>query len=658
MTDRDATGVRAGTARSAGTVLAGRYRLRAVLSRRLGSVLWRSTDEVLGREVSVLVVDAGDPRAQPVLAAARRAATASDQHFLRVYDAAVDPGAGEPVVFVVQEWVSGRSLTNLLAGGPIDPQRAALLTRELAEAVAAVHDAGLTHRVLTPDRVLVSANGAVRVVGLEVAAALAGVPATGTPADREADVRALGAVLYAGLTGRWPLAAADAGPADSVYRIRGEPRRDALLPPAPHRHGRVLGPRQVRPGIPRNLDLLALRALGRTPAGRPVTSARELAGLLGELTAPAVDANAPLPKLRHLAATALVPPARPGDGLVPPAGPGLPAGEEHVRPRASGATSSGATSAGARAAADGPAAGDPARASRTTGTGPSGAGPSGAGPSGAGPSGAGPSGAGPSGAGLSAVGLAGPDDSGTDLFGADLSGADLSGADLSGMTGPTLAGPGAGAPAGPRVRGVRIAAGAVLTVVAVGAALFAWQVAAQFGPDGPTDPIRDARPGTDGPAAAAVPAPAPGELRVQSLTDFDPEGTDRRENPTSTRLATDADAATAWRTSRYSSARLGGLKDGVGLLVDLGTVRSVGAVDLGLVGTGTNVELRSAGLVSDPPRELSGFGLVAEVDGAGADARLRPAAPVATRYLLVWLTELPRDGDWFRGGVRALAVRE
>jgi len=578
-----------------GALLSGRYRLQALLPGQFGAVLWRSTDEVLGREVSVLAVGAVDVRAQALLAAARRAATAVDQHFLRVYDADEDePSPGHRVVYVVQEWVSGRSLTNLLAGGPVDPQRAALLTRELAEAVAAVHDAGLTHRLLTPDRVLVSATGAVRIVGLEVAAALAGVPAAGPSADRATDVRALGALLYAGLTGRWPLADEARWPADSVYRIR-EPRRTSVLPPAPRRHGRVLGPRQVRPGIPRSLDLLALRALGRAGATSTISSARELAGLLGEVTAPAVDANTPLPQLRELAATALLPAGTPSAAL------GLTVRD---MPRVDDRGAGGAPGAGGSGAV------------RSYGSG-------------------------------------------------GVQPADVTvRPDLSGMSGPAIATAGTGLPerAGaeraelPRTRGVRVAAVAVLALVGLGAGLLAWQSAGQFGVRGPAGLVRDARPpASDGPGRQ--PAAAVARLAVASVRDFDPEGSDRREDPGTVGLATDSDPATAWRTGRYASARLGGLKSGVGLLVDLGKVQSVAEVDVGLVGDGTDLELRSAGLAAAPPVRLSDLQVVAAATGAGAGVRLRPPSPVVTRYLLVWLTGLPRDGSWYRGGVRTLAVR-
>lgn len=557
-----------------GLVLATRYRLTDRCAPVLGAQMWRAVDEVLDRAVGVLVVPGADPRAPALLAAARRAATVADQHFLRVYDAGTcltDPAS--PLVYVVQEWVTARSLAGLLADGPLEPERSALVARELAEAVATAHHQGLTHRSVTPDRVLVSANGAVRVVGLEVAAALAGLPPGATQEGRRVDVRAVGAVLYAGLTGRWPL----------DLRLPGttEPAQPAVDTPggqlraAPRRHGRVFGPRQIRPGIPRSHDVLALRALGQDAgvAGGPVTSARELAGLLGQVTDPAVDANTPLPQLRDLAATPYP---------TPPAGATAVAGRRE-RQRSGTRTRL-----------------------RRAGT----------------------------------------------------------GADRPPLARDLLTSPGGstGVVARPaRTTGATATAVAVLALVGIGLGLLVWQVSAELGARGTGGVLPDAR--VPVPAAAPV-AAAPGALpavgaavTVTAVRDFDPEGADGRENSAAAGLAVDGDPGTAWRTSRYSTARLGGLKQGVGLLVDLGSVRQVDRVDVGLLGTGTSVELRTAGIATDPPGGLDGFGVVATADRAGADVSLRPASPLLARYLVVWLTGLPRDGTGFRGGIRTLDVR-
>jgi hypothetical protein len=134
---------------------------------------------------------------------------------------------------VVSAWIDGTPLTTLLADGPLDPDQASSLMGQLADGVAAAHQAGTSVGVLRPDHVLLTPSGTV---------ALVRVPRPGpTPLD---DIRGTGALLYAVLTARWPLDTGGVG-----------------LPPAPTTGGRLCTPRQLRAGIPSDLSMLAMRAL-------------------------------------------------------------------------------------------------------------------------------------------------------------------------------------------------------------------------------------------------------------------------------------------------------------------------------------------------------------------------------------------------------------
>ncbi len=93
-----------------GTVLTGRFALEDLLEDSAGAGFWRATDRVLARSVAVHLMPESDPRAQPLLSAARRSALVSDPHLLRVLDADSSDG----VVFVVHEWGSGVSLDRML----------------------------------------------------------------------------------------------------------------------------------------------------------------------------------------------------------------------------------------------------------------------------------------------------------------------------------------------------------------------------------------------------------------------------------------------------------------------------------------------------------------------------------------------------------------
>src|SRR6195952_499321 len=127
----------------------------------------------------------------------------------------------------------------MLQQGTLPPSRAAWLTREVADAIAAGHAAGVAHGRLTPEAVLVTHAGAVKLIGYVVDASLEPVaapdPTYGDLDAREADVINLAGILYAALTGRWPGVARSA------------------VPPAPREGRRPMRPRPVRAGVPRTL---------------------------------------------------------------------------------------------------------------------------------------------------------------------------------------------------------------------------------------------------------------------------------------------------------------------------------------------------------------------------------------------------------------------
>ncbi|WP_413966289.1 protein kinase family protein [Actinacidiphila polyblastidii] len=148
---------------------------------------------------------------------------------------------------------------------------------------------------------------------------------------------------------------------------------------------------------------------------------------------------------------------------------------------------------------------------------------------------------------------------------------------------------------------------------------------------------------------------APQRFRIAGVKDFDPLG-DSSENPTMVDRVDDQDMTTYWQTSWYTTADFGGLKDGVGVILDLGSVKKVSAVKVSLLGTGTSVDLMAAADgTSGEPTALDSFHKVA--NGSGTSVTLKPGSKVSTRYLLVWLTHLPPDSDGhFRGRIAEINV--
>ncbi|MFI8517447.1 serine/threonine protein kinase [Streptomyces sp. NPDC085481] len=241
-----------------GHKLARRYRLEECVTRLDGFSSWRAVDEKLRRAVGVHILPADHPRGRSVLAAARSAALLGDPRFVQVLDAVEE----NDLVYVVHEWLpDSTELTALLAAGPMEPHDAYQLVSQVSQAMAAAHREGLSHLRLTPSAVLRSSTGQYRIRGLAVNAALRGISAE---RPQRTDTEAIGALLYAALTQRWPY--------DSdAYGLSGLPKGVGLLPPD-----------QVRAGVHRGLSEIAMRALandGATASRQepPCTTPDELA---------------------------------------------------------------------------------------------------------------------------------------------------------------------------------------------------------------------------------------------------------------------------------------------------------------------------------------------------------------------------------------------
>lgn len=153
------------------------------------------------------------------------------------------------------------------------------------------------------------------------------------------------------------------------------------------------------------------------------------------------------------------------------------------------------------------------------------------------------------------------------------------------------------------------------------------------------------------PSPGASPAALAVDLTRATVRDFDPPPGDGQESPDKVGNAVDGDPSTAWVTSRYTTSLFGGLKQGVGLLVDLGTARALSKVEITLTAPGAGLELRVA---DTPGGTADAFRVVARTTDAGRLTTLVPAAGERGRYWLVWLTALPRDGVGYREGIAEL----
>jgi hypothetical protein len=461
-----------------GTLLLGRFSLEDLVELDDGIAVWRARDVTLRRSVAIRSVDQNDPRASLLTESARTAAPVVDPRILRVLDTATDHG----VTFAVHEWVAGVSLEDLLQNGPLEPQHAATLMRDVADAIDSAHQVGAVHGALTPGKLLLTDTGEMRVIGFGIDAALHPHPAAEVDGMGE-DVRRLGVLLFAALTGRSPHAAES--------------------------------PRQVRAGVPRPLDELCVQLLG----GRSFSAGQmrdRLDGYLGQQS----QGNLLSEMMRDVGPT------------IPRRRAPLPAPEQQRQQ---------------------------------------------------------------------------PQEQ----------------------------------PHWLRLAGLIAIGGLLLVAIAV---------AVRFN-------LPDA---FDQPGDTTSPSAAPSTWPISSISDFDPVsgGGNGEENPVAVGLATDGDPDTSWTTVTYfGDPRLGLLKDGVGLLVDLGEERTFSEVVVTLGSGATDVSLLIAPGVSPAPTSVEGFTLAASSAAATESVRLRPDGSVTTRYLVIWLTRLPPVAGGYRGAVAEIEVR-
>ncbi|HVE64575.1 MAG TPA: serine/threonine-protein kinase [Mycobacteriales bacterium] len=265
------------TEASVDLVLAGRYRLLRPITRHRVSTLWRGVDEVLARPVAVRTLERPETvegGKDAYLAAAVLAGRLAHPRIASIYDAAEESG----LPYVVSEWVDGGSLAALLAQGPLEAPHATTVAAQVAEAMTYAHRRGVAHLDLDTLNVLLCADGSTKVTDFQLGALLRAAadrtppPSRGEdgvldPAAEARDVRSLGALLYACLTAR------------SAYGGEGD------LPAAPTRDGALLSPRQVRAGVPRELDAIVAGILlpGRSRSSIPISSATDLVAALARL---------------------------------------------------------------------------------------------------------------------------------------------------------------------------------------------------------------------------------------------------------------------------------------------------------------------------------------------------------------------------------------
>ena len=280
-----------------GRFVDGRYLITRRIARGGMATVYLADDQRLTRTVAIKVMHENLGEDEDFVARfdreARAAARLSHPNVVSVFDQGMDDGRP----YIVMEYVEGSTLRQVMTReAPMAPSRALALVHQVAEAVAAAHEAGIVHRDLKPENVLISRRGQLKVADFGLARAVTAHTATangmliGTVsyiapelvthghADTRCDVYAMGVVLYEMLTGRKPHTGES--PIQVAYS---------------HVHNEITPPSQAAPaqwrgtshGVPDYVDALVMAAAARQPADRPHD-----AGVLADHLAAARDAIA------------------------------------------------------------------------------------------------------------------------------------------------------------------------------------------------------------------------------------------------------------------------------------------------------------------------------------------------------------------------------
>ncbi|MFC7479628.1 PASTA domain-containing protein [Luedemannella flava] len=274
-----------------GALLDGRYRIRGRVARGGMATVYHATDERLERTVAIKIIHPSYARDNRFLARfadeAKTIARLTHPNVVAVYDQGVHDG----MPYLVMEYVRGRTLRDLLSERRrLSPAEALAVLEQMLAAIATAHRAGLVHRDVKPENVLVAAppNGSGNLVDAVVKVADFGLAraveasaedqqgqlmatvayvapelVTGGHVDSRADVYSAGIVLFEMLTGRVPYDGER--PVDVAWQ---------------HVDRDVPAPSKLVAGLPPLVDELVARATRRDPGGRPMDAGAMLAEVI------------------------------------------------------------------------------------------------------------------------------------------------------------------------------------------------------------------------------------------------------------------------------------------------------------------------------------------------------------------------------------------
>ena len=256
-----------------GSLVAGRYRIDSLIAAGGMGEVWRATDEVLGRVVSVKFLHpqfaADESFLERMLREARAASAINHPGVVAVYDfGRTDPEEAVPTSYIVMEHVDGPSLSQVLTEGPLGVEKSLTILEQTAAALHAAHLAGVVHRDVKPGNIIMAPSGHVKLTDFGIARSqdtstitdsgsitgtatyLSPEQASGEKATEASDLYSLGVVIYSCLSGDVPFTR-DGPVAIALAHLKDPP------PPLPD-------------DIPAGVSELVMSLLEKKPNDRPV----------------------------------------------------------------------------------------------------------------------------------------------------------------------------------------------------------------------------------------------------------------------------------------------------------------------------------------------------------------------------------------------------
>lgn len=253
-------------------MLASRYELLEEIGSGATAITYRGRDQRLDRYVAIKIMRQGDELddsfVQRFEREARTAASVAHGNVVDVYDVGQEDGN----LYIVMQYIDGEDLKHLITReGALPVDRAREITRQVLAGLGAIHAAGIVHRDIKPQNVLIGRDGIARVtdfgiaqvamdVGLTTAGTTVGTAAYMAPEQAQGgklteatDLYAVGVMLYEMLTGQMPFEASTPM-AMMLAHIQQQP-----VPPSQRRGGEA---------IPPDLDGIVLQAMAKDPAHR------------------------------------------------------------------------------------------------------------------------------------------------------------------------------------------------------------------------------------------------------------------------------------------------------------------------------------------------------------------------------------------------------